>query len=74
MNAFAPIGLGSAVSRGGRNRSEVARVLVAHEMVERIRSDRRGWLLEPGTHPADASALETITRLRTRNTAPLPGR
>jgi hypothetical protein len=63
MNAFASIGLGSAISRGSR-RTDSVRLLVAQERVAIIARDSRGRRQAAGTHQADASAEATIARLR----------
>jgi short-subunit dehydrogenase len=64
MNGFTSIGLGQALSRGLRGRTETVRTLLAREMVSLIESDHRAWREAVGTHPADLSANKTIARLR----------
>ena len=65
MNLFGPIGLGQALSRRLRRRTEEARAVLAREMTAKIENDYRLWQEAIGSHPADPAADRIIVRLRT---------
>jgi hypothetical protein len=69
MNPFGSVGLGQALSRGLRRRTEETRALLAREMTASIENDYRLWQEAIGTHPADTAADQIIVRLRTRTGA-----
>ena len=64
MNGFASIGLGQALSRGFRRRTDAPRAMMARDMATFIQSNHRAWRDGVGDHSADASADHTIARLR----------
>ena len=64
MNGFASIGLGQALSRGFRPRTNMPRAMAARDMGPFIQSNHRAWRDVVGDHSADASADHTIARLR----------